>query len=273
MEPEPVEQETPVVEISSRAKRLSARNSDEVSSSRSKRVSARLSRNSSSEPQSRNSSSERSRRDSSPNVSTQKEKETDSEPKLPDTVAPAKEYPPKKGSPAKKDSPARKESPEKKESQPAKHSSPKTPSAVPKTPTAVSKTPTAAPKTPTAVPKKNSPKAKEEAETKTSHTLIIDDVVEFEVPKKTSPVKEKSDVKKEAPAIQMATTPILKPHKLELTEPEPVPITDTKLTKRGHSGCVDQVTSLDFPHFSLVVIILHPIFYTNSNSYSQEYVR
>ena len=257
MEPEPVEQETPVVEISSRAKRLSARNSDEVSSSRSKRVSARLSRNSSSEPQSRNSSSERSRRDSSPNVSTQKEKETDSEPKLPDTVAPAKENLPKKGSPAKKDSPARKESPEKKESQPAKHSSPKTPSAVPKTqtavpktPTAVSKTPTAAPKTPTAVPKKNSPKAKEEAETKTSHTLIIDDVVEFEVPKKTSPVKEKSDVKKEAPAIQMATTPILKPHKLELTEPEPVPITDTKLTKRGHSGCADQVTSLEFARIS-----------------------
>ena len=223
IEPEPSEEDAP--KESNRAKRLSARNSDEVSgTTRSKRLSARLNRNSSSEPPSRNSSSERSRRDSSPGVTAQQRWEEmgkDSDSKSSPSVA--KESPPKKGSPANKDNPARRESPNKKESQPVKNSSPKTP----------------------AVPKKTSPK--DEPDIKSSHTLIIDDVVEFEVPKKSSPVKEKPELKKETPAIQMATTPVLKPHKLELTEPEPVPITDTKITKRGHSGCAEQVRLSNIP--------------------------
>ena len=224
---EPAEQETPVVEISSRAKRLSARNSDEVPSTRSKRVSARLKRNSSSEAQSRNSSSERSRRDSSPGILTLKERETDS-----DSKQSKSSQSPKKVSPVKKDS-GKKESPNKRDSTPAKSSSPKI-TDVPK-----KASPRQTPKNSPKVNPKNSPK--NESENKSSHTLIIDDVIEFEMPKKASPLKEKLEFKKEVPTIQMATTPVLKPHKLELTEPEPVPITDTKITKRGHSGCSDQV--------------------------------
>ncbi|XP_063690019.1 hormone receptor 4-like isoform X4 [Bolinopsis microptera] len=227
-EPEKEEDTSAVVSVSSRAKRLSARNSDElVSTTRSKRLSARLNRNSSSEPTSRNSSSERSRRDSSPGIITLKDMVKDSETK---PSSQPKDSPPKKGSPVKKESPARKESPNKKESQPAKNSSPKTP----------------------VMPKKNSPKA--ESDTKSSHTLIIDDVIEFEVPKKASPIKEKHDFKKEAPTIQIATTPVLKPHKLELTEPEPVPITDTKITKRGHSGCADQRHKRDHSDSKISVV-------------------
>lgn len=225
-QPEQVEQDTPVE--SSRAKRLSARNSEEVgNTTRSKRLSARLNRNSSSERTSRNSSSERSRRDSSPSVTTLKDSSKEPE----QTPAPLTKDSPKGKPAANKESPAKKEADKKETAQPEKLASPKP-------------------------QKKNSPK--NEPDSKSTHTLIIDDVIEFEVPKKASPVKEpRPEPKKEAPTLQMPTTPVLKPHKLELTEPEPVPITDTKGSKRGHSSC-DQVRIILRAKFVCNILELNP---------------
>ena len=87
-----------------------------------------------------------------------------------------------------------------------------------------------------------------------SHTLIIDDIIEFEVAQKASPAKLEVERSTKTP-VETATTTyirskvesglksaaeigtVFKPHKLELTEPEPIPITDPKSSKRNHASC------------------------------------
>ena len=99
-------------------------------------------------------------------------------------------------------------------------------------------------------------------------TLIIDDVIEFEVktpaPPAEQPVRQppKPDpAPRRAPlpaALQALKKPgqVLVPHKLELTEPEPVPLTDTKGSKhRTHAACGEVC------YLSENITILHPVNY------------
>ena len=89
----------------------------------------------------------------------------------------------------------------------------------------------------------------------THHKIIIDDVIEFEVPKKAaSPAKPPVESSSTKSSVEITSTSIrsmvesglksavesgavFKPRKLELTEPEPIPITDPKSSKRNHASC------------------------------------